>query len=686
MPSEEELIPRIQSLLSALSGVPTSELSPDMHFLELGFDSLFLTQLTQEIRSQFNAEVKLRQLIEEHNSISALARHLAPHMPASSTPQNDTPPQQEALSPPGESSPLAGNRQEIESVIARQLELMKAQLEALKMASEPQGHSTAQVETQTPNLSAPSPKTEETAEPTSGASRPRNTDDRPLRIDQLDRPRRVQLEELIAQYVERTRRSRDHVQKHRAHHADPRTASLFHRAWKEMVYPIVVEHSEGARLRDLDGNIYIDLLNGFGPNFLGHGHPRVLDALRQQLDRGIEVGPQTPLAGETAELVCELTGLDRASFVCTGSEAVQAAIRCARTFTGRQKIVVFSGSYHGNFDEVIVRGNVDFAHPLTFPAAPGIPKRAVQDIIVLPYGEDESLEIIKNLGSELAAVLVEPVQSRRPELQPREFLHSLRGITEESETLLIFDEVVTGFRSHPAGAQGHFNVSADLATYGKVAGANMPMGIVAGRRDVMDTFDGGMWQYGDDSMPEAGVTFFAGTFVRHPLAIAAAHAMLVFLKEQGPELQEGLNQRTAEFVERVNAVFKEHDAPVELTHFASVMYLRDLDESELGGLLWYFLRLEGVYLQQGFPSYLTLAHGDAEIDLMVEAFRRSVAKMVECGFYPTPLPRLRSITASAPEIPEAPPVEGARLGKDPSGQPAWYIPDPDRPNHYLRVS
>lgn len=689
MASHEEIIRRIQSLLSELSGIPTSELSPDLHFLEMGFDSLFLTQLTQEIRSQFKVEVKLRQLIEEQNSIGALARHLAPHIPASSPPGNETKRQQEAVPPTSPPSQPSGSRQEIESVIARQLELMKAQLEALRTAPGPQETTSEQVETHTANLAAMPSKSAEAQKPTTPPDRPLSNDDRPLRIDQLDqldRSRRVQLENLIAQYVERTRRSRDHVQKHRAHHADPRTASLFHRAWKEMVYPIVVEHSEGARLRDIDGNIYIDLLNGFGPNFLGHAHPRVLDALRRQLDRGIEVGPQTPLAGETAELVCELTGLDRASFVCTGSEAVQAAIRCARTFTGRQKIVVFSGSYHGNFDEVIVRGNVDPAHPLTFPAAPGIPKRAVQDIVVLPYGEDGSLETIENLGSELAAVLVEPVQSRRPELQPREFLHSLRRITEKSETLLIFDEVVTGFRSHPAGAQGHFNVSADLATYGKVAGANMPMGIVAGRRDVMDTFDGGMWQYGDDSMPEAGVTFFAGTFVRHPLAIAAAHAMLLFLKEQGPQLQEGLNQRTADFAERVNAIFKEHNAPVELTHFASVMYLRDLDESELGGLLWYFLRLEGVYLQQGFPSYLTLAHGEAEVDLMVEAFRRGVAKMVECGFYPQPLPRLRSLTAPNPEIPEAPPVEGARLGKDPSGQPAWYIPDPDRPNHYLRVS
>jgi glutamate-1-semialdehyde aminotransferase len=534
------------------------------------------------------------------------------------------------------------------------------------------------------------PKPEAAPEPPVAApSRKRRRDDRPARIgslDELDADRRTAVEGLIARYTAKTRGSKEHVQRYRAPHADPRTASGFHRAWKEIVYPIVVERSEGSRLTDVDGNVYIDLLNGFGPNFLGHAHPRVTEALRRQVDRGFEVGPQTPLAGETAELVCKLTGMDRASFVCTGSEAVQAAIRCARTVTRRDKIVLFAGDYHGNFDEVLVRGTPNPNAPRTFPAAPGIPKRAVSDVVVLPYGEDASLEAIRRMGPELAAVVVEPVQSRRPELQPRAFLHELRRITEEHGTLLVFDEVVTGFRCHPGGAQAWFDVEADLATYGKVAGANMPMGIVAGRARFMDTFDGGSWQYGDDSIPEAGVTFFAGTFVRHPLAIAAAHAMLRILDEEGPSLQEGLNARTERFAGRVNAIFQELDVPVELPHFASVMYLRDLDDSELGTLLWHHLRLEGVHVQEGFPSYLTLAHTDEDLDQLVEAFRRSVTAMVEGGLYPTPRRRLRAVPPPDQAVPDEPPVPGARLGKDPQGRPAWYVPDPDRPNHYLRVS
>src|SRR5262249_18356028 len=153
--------------------------------------------------------------------------------------------------------------------------------------------------------------------------------------------------------------------------------------WKEIIYPIVVERSAGSRLWDLDGNEYIDLLNGFGPDFLGHSPPIVVAAVEEQLKKGYEVGPQTPLAGELAKLICGLIGMDRASFVCTGSEAVQAALRCARTVTGREKIATFTRDYHGNFDEVLLRGVGPDKPPL--PSAPGIPHSAVSNMVVLEY-------------------------------------------------------------------------------------------------------------------------------------------------------------------------------------------------------------------------------------------------------------------------------------------------------------
>jgi glutamate-1-semialdehyde aminotransferase len=247
-----------------------------------------------------------------------------------------------------------------------------------------------------------------------------------------------------------------------------------------------------------------------------------------------------------------MTGNERMTFCNTGSEAVIAALRVARTVTGRSKVVLFAGAYHGMFDEVLVKGLNTSRSSQTLPIAPGIPRENLGNIVVRSYGASESLDWIRKHAAELAAVLVEPVQSRHPNLQPRDFLQQLREVTRASGTALIFDEVVTGFRVHPAGCQGRFDIRADLATYGKVLAGGMPIGVLAGKAEFMDALDGGTWQFGDDSFPSVGVTFFAGTFVRHPLALAAAKAILQYLKGQGPQLQEHLSMRTADLVKALN--------------------------------------------------------------------------------------------------------------------------------------
>ena len=272
----------------------------------------------------------------------------------------------------------------------------------------------------------------------------------------------------------------------------------------------------------------------------GHAPDFVTEAVREQLDHGYETGPQSPLAGKVADLICEMTGMERVTFCNTGSEAVTAALRVARTITARSKVVLFTGAYHGMFDEVVVKGVNGPNGPRSLPVAPGIPREKVANVIVLDYGTPEALRYIEDHASELAAVLVEPVQSRHPALQPIEFLRQVRRITQQSGTALIFDEVVTGFRVDRGGCQALFGIKADLAIYGKVLGGGMPIGVLAGRSAFMDALDGGMWNYGDDSYPETGVTFFAGTFVRHPLALAATLAVLNHLKAAGPELWEQL--------------------------------------------------------------------------------------------------------------------------------------------------
>ncbi len=306
----------------------------------------------------------------------------------------------------------------------------------------------------------------------------------------LTERQRARLAAFMRRYVERTAKSRAYTEHYRPHLADPRVVNGFRPMIKDITYQIVVERSKGAHLWDLDGNEYVDALNGFGMSLFGWQPDFVLDAVRQQLDDGYDIGPQHPLAGPVADLVCELTGFDRAGLCNTGSEAVMAAVRIARTVTGRSTVVLFSGSYHGTFDEVVVRPGKGGKG---IPGAPGIMRGMFGDVRVLDYGTPESLEFIRANADDLAAVLVEPVQSRRPEFRPVDFLKEVRAITERSGTCLIFDEVITGFRSALGGAQQLFGIRADLASYGKVIGGGMPVGVIAGKRQFMDALDGGAW-------------------------------------------------------------------------------------------------------------------------------------------------------------------------------------------------
>jgi len=496
--------------------------------------------------------------------------------------------------------------------------------------------------------------------------------------DELTPKQRARLNQLTESYCAKTRKSKEHTQQYRSRHADPRVVTGFKPHIKELIYPLVTSRAQGCRLWDLDGNEYVDALNGFGSNFFGYSAPQIAAALHHRLDEGCEIGPQTPLAGECADLVCELTGMDRAAFCNTGSEAVMGAMRIARTVTGRSTVVVFSGSYHGIFDEVIVR---DTKTMRSIPAAPGILPEAVANVLVLEYGTDESLRVIEQRAEELAAVLVEPVQSRRPDFRPAEFLRKVREITRKSQTALIFDEVITGFRVHPAGAQHFYGIDADLATYGKVVGGGMPIGVIAGRNPWMDALDGGHWQYGDDSGPTAGVTYFAGTFVRHPMAMAAAHAALRFMKESGPALQESLNERTSAMAAELNAHFRSVGAPLEVRHFASLWKTFFTEPQPYGELLFCYLRDKGIHIWDGFPCFMTLAHGDAEVRAIVDAFKSAIEQAQAADF----LPKLHAATPQAVDA-SKPPVPGARLGRDAQGNPAWFVPNPNEPGKYLQVN
>lgn len=461
-------------------------------------------------------------------------------------------------------------------------------------------------------------------------------------------PQQIYLAEFIDRYTHRTAKSKHLTQKHRSVMADPRVSEGFISAIKELVYPIVGQRSQGCRLWDVDGNEYVDLTMGLGVNLLGHNPEFVRDAIAAQLTQGIQIGPQSELAGEVASLICELTGVERVAFSNTGTEAVMTAIRLARAVTGRSKIAMFAGSYHGHSDGTLVKAVGEKWQSVAI--TPGIPAVLAQETLVLPYDKPEALEQIKLYASELAAVLVVPVQTNRPNLQPRTFLHQLRQLTTECDIPLIFDEMVTGFRIHPGGAQAWFEVQADLVTYGKIIGGGLPIGVIAGKAAYLDAIDGGFWQYGDGSLPQAATTFFAGTFCKHPLAMAAAHAVLQHLKIAGPSLQAELNQRTTQFVQTLNEYFEADEVPLRMANFGSLFGpaagdgadANEADDIAINFALLYYHLIERGVLPRGSGGYLSTAHTDADLEFILQAIQASVQALRSAQFLP---PLTRSLVA-----------------------------------------
>lgn len=669
-----KIIEKIKHILEEASGIEMGSVTADMSFIEIGLDSLLLTQLALTFRKEFSLPLTFRQLNEDLSTIGSLAAYLERNLPA-------------GYFASAAAGPHGGNERPASdsalSLIAQQLQLLSRQVE-LMTGTSPVSAAAAPLTPLQPETTVQtvdkSPGVPLSAEELAEIKKPFGATARIERFPtQLEPYQTKYLEALTQRYNQRTASSKKYTQQHRPHMADPRVVSGFKPYTKEMVYSIVTDRSSGSHLWDIDGNEYIDALNGFGSNLLGYQHPVLKEAILNQVEKGYEIGPQHELAGEVARLICEFTGFDRAALCNTGSEAVLGAMRIARTVTGRSLIVAFTGSYHGINDEVIVRGTKAFK---SFPAAPGIMPEAVENMLILDYGTEESLRVIQQRAAELAAVLVEPVQSRRPEFQPVEFLRQLREVTRQSDTLLILDEVITGFRAHPGGVNTMFGINADICTYGKVIGGGMPIGAIAGKKQYMDALDGGFWQYGDQSFPEVGVTYFAGTFVRHPLALAAGKAALEYMKDKGPELQTQLNQHTQYLANLLNTTIQDIKVPLSVVFFGSLWKIKFLEDYPYSELLFTLMREKGVHIWDGFPCFLTEAHTMEEIEIIALKFRESVEELAGVKLIPV------SETLIDPQLVNdinTPPLPGARIGKDQHGNPAWFVNDPEHPGNYMQV-
>ena len=684
----------LKALISDLSGVEVNDADTGASFLELGFDSLFLTQLTQAIQSKYRVKLTFRQIMENYSTPEALAAHLdaavpaelrpaaAPAAPVTAVTAPAAPVAVAAPAPQFSSAPVSAPiapSGSLEALFAAQTQalsqLFQQQLAALSrhaaVAPSPQPAAPVAATAPVP-VQAPAPAAVPPAEAAEAPAKPVFIPFKPIQRGSETGLHEVQqnyLRDLIAKYNQRTRTSKEFTQAHRSVFADGRVVSGFNAQIKDLIYPLVVDRASGAYLWDKDGNRYIDILNGYGAILYGHSPEWLTEALRAQLEVGFPIGPQTELAGECAELFRDLTGMERVTFCNTGSEAVMGAMRLARTVTGRNLVVVFGGDYHGSFDEVLVKA---VGKHRTVPIAPGIPRESVANMLVLDYGTDESLEIIRQRAGEIAAVLVEPVQSRHPELRPVEFLREVRRITENNGAALIFDEVVTGFRTHPGGLQAVFGIKADLATYGKVVAGGLPIGVLAGRPEYMNALDGGMWQYGDASFPEAGVTFYAGTFMRHPLALAAVRACMQHLKAAGPSLQNDVAAKTSALVHDLKGMFREFAHPSAIETFSSWFYFSVPGEPFLSRLLHFHLREQGIHIQEGFPCFLTTAHTQADFDYVRQAFRNSLEQMREGQALPLPPSSSQIADISHGRLPASEAQPPAPIAVDVSGSIAVH--------------
>ncbi|HEY0601737.1 MAG TPA: aminotransferase class III-fold pyridoxal phosphate-dependent enzyme [Herpetosiphonaceae bacterium] len=676
----DQVLTTIQAMIGSVMQIAPSSLDPRTSFIDLGADSIVLMELIRKIEQTYGLQLAIRQLFEELGTPHALAeyvdQHVAPEWRAAQTaqtapavpavepalppvaiaqpPQPTLTPQLTTIAPMAEGS-AAPAASAVERVLRDQLQamsqLLTAQLDVLR------GAPAEQPVSQTPALPAPqivqptpaAPPTAPRAEATNGSRSTAFTTGQATgiqtRTKDLTPQQQRYLDAFIARYNQRTRKSKAFTETYRPVWADIRSTMGFRQETKELCYTLVAERSSGAHMWDIDGNRYIDVAMGFGVHFFGHSPAFIGEAIQEQLRQGIHIGPQSNLVGEVSQLVSELTGMERVTYCNSGTEAVMTAIRLARAATGRTRIAIFSDAYHGHSDHTLAIAKMVNGVRQSIPWVPGVPESVVGEVLVLPYGDPASLDTIRSHLHELAAVLVEPVQSRRPNLQPVEFLRQLRQMTAEADVTLIFDEIITGFRIHPGGAQAYFGIKADLATYGKVVGGGIPIGVVAGQARYIDRIDGGMWQYGDDSFPPVAPSFAAGTFCKHPLAMTAARAVLLRMKQEGPALQEGISQRTSRMAEALDHYFQEQALPISVAHFGSVFrftqgnnfsYLFQPLEMDL---LFYHLIERGIYLWEGRTCFLSTEHTDADVDTLIQGVHESVAELRAGGFFAADPPK-----------------------------------------------
>ena len=412
-------------------------------------------------------------------------------------------------------------------------------------------------------------------------------------------------------------------------------------------HPLYASHGVGARLYDLDGNEYIDCVIGFGPHLLGHSHPVVVEALQTAATRGTTYGAPHMDEVRFAELLTEaIPCAGKVNFVNSGSASTAAALRVARALTGKPGLAKFEGGFHGGYDAVLGSFGIDPGksgseedpefHSVSF----GAPKENLVHTHVLPFNHEAAFGKIRRLASELAVVMVEGIQGHAGSIPvDRTFLQDLRRVCSETGVLLMFDEIITGFRLASGGAQEYYGVKADLATYGKVPGGGVPLGIIAGTDEVMAILE----STGDPARDLRERAYFGGTFNAGVLVTAVGVAVLHHLREY-PEVYDQVNRLGAGMRERLDVVIREADVPAVVVGDGSlfgvrfveepVRSVRDLvDENKAAsGAMQALLLRRGVFVTPSL-GLLSAAHTESDLDEIAEAFQGSFAVLRSVGVF-----------------------------------------------------
>lgn len=403
------------------------------------------------------------------------------------------------------------------------------------------------------------------------------------------------------------------------------------RAFKAVgMNPVYVERGEGSKVYDLDGNEYIDYVASWGPLIAGHAHPQVVEALKQVTEKGTSFGAPTEMETKLAKTVVErVPGVEIVRMVNSGTEATMSALRVARGYTQRNKIVKFVGSYHGHADFLLVKAGSGVA-TLGLPDSPGVPESTTADTIAVPYNDLESVRLVFNrYGEDIAAVILEPVAGNMGVVPPASgFLEGLREITRAYGSVLIFDEVMTGFRVDYACAQGLFNIKPDLTCFGKVIGGGLPVGAFGGKKEIME------------QVAPLGPVYQAGTLSGNPLAMTAGYETLQLmtreryaeLEEKGAYLEEGLRKNAQKYgiphtINRVGSMVGFFFTEGPVTNFA------EASRSDVQCFARYFqlMLAEGIYLppSQFEGMFISIVHSKEDLDKTIAAHDKALAIIAE---------------------------------------------------------